>query len=127
MVKQSAREEALGDLTYVIHNSPPDFVLLPEIYTKMGQVQLDLKRDLAARDSFAKARELKPDYWPAYFHWAEYLRRGGQRAKARELVEAGLSYSPGIKPLESLLSDLGGDPTKIKPRTPTPPSANPSN
>jgi hypothetical protein len=81
-VKQGAREEALGDLAYVIQNSPPDFILLPEIFTKMGQIQLDLKRPAAADASFARARTLKRDYWPAYFHWAIYLQHGGQKAKA---------------------------------------------
>jgi tetratricopeptide (TPR) repeat protein len=114
VVKQGTRELALGDLNYVVANSPSDFILLPEIYTKMGQLQLDLKRPLAANKSFAMARSLKPDYWPAYFHWAWYLHTVGQRANAKQLTEEGLSYAPDSKTLRKLLSDLGGDPNSVK-------------
>jgi hypothetical protein len=114
VIKQGTRELALGDLNYVIEHSPPDFILLPEIYTKMGQVQLDLKRPAAADASFAKARSLKLDYWPAYFHWAWYLQNVGQRATAKQVVEEGLSYAPDSKSLRKLLSDLGGDPNTVK-------------
>lgn len=112
--KQGTREAVLGDLLYSIENSPPDFVLLPEIYTKMGQVQLDLKRPAAADASFAKARSLKPDYWPAYVHWAAYLQSTGKKASAKELAEEGLSYAPDSKSLRKLLADLGGDPNSVK-------------
>jgi tetratricopeptide (TPR) repeat protein len=118
MIKQGTREAALGDLGYVIEHSPPDFILLPEIYTKMGQVQLELKRPSAANTSFAKARSLKPDYWPAYFHWAWYLQSVGQKANAKQLVEEGLSYAPDSKSLQKLLTDLGGDPKMVKRKSP---------
>ena len=114
VTKQGTRELAVGDLNYVIEHSPPDFILLPEIYTKMGQVQLDLKQPAAADSSFAKARALKPDYWPAYFHWAWYLQNAGQKATAKQVVEEGLSYAPDSKSLRILLTDLGGDPNAVK-------------
>ncbi len=113
-IKQGTREAVLGDLLYSIENSPPDFVLLPEIYTKRGQVHLDLKRPAAADASFAKARSLKPDYWPAYVHWAAYLQSIGRKASAKELAEEGLAYAPDSKSLRKLLSDLGGDPNSVK-------------
>jgi hypothetical protein len=128
-VKTFEREQALNDLGYVIQNSPGDFILLPEIYTKAGEIQLDLRRPAAANVSFARARTLKPDYWPPYFRWAMYLKSTGQKANARQLVEEGLSYSPESKPLRSLLTELGGDPNKVErksvPATPTP-AAEPS-
>ena len=68
--RQSTREYAIDDMNYVIENTPADFILLPEIYTKIGEVLLSLKRAPEARDAFAKARALKPDYWPPYFQWA---------------------------------------------------------
>jgi len=123
MVKQNAREGALGDLGYVIEHSPSDFVLLPEIFTKMGQLQLELKRPLEAGMSFSRARAQKPDYWPAYFHWAVYLQRAGQKGKARQLVETGLAYSPDSKPLRQLLVELGGDPKTVVPK-PVPTDSN---
>jgi len=126
IVQQGYREQALSDLVYVVKNSQPGFIMLPEIYTKIGEVQLLLKRYSNAAESFQLARSLKPDYWPAYFHWAEYLRQSGQKAKARALVEEGLAYSPDAKPLQSLLVTLGGDPNAVQPRQPPPTASVPN-
>lgn len=115
-IRDSMREYAIEDMKYVLQNTEPDFVLSPEIYTKIGDVELALKRTSAANSSYAKARSLKPDYWPAYLNWAEYLRRAGEKAKAREVVEEGLSYAPNAKTLSRLLVELGGDPSKIRTR-----------
>ncbi len=120
VVQLGVRESALGDLKYVVTNSQHDFVMLPEIFTKIGEVELLLKRYTDAQVSYQRARSIKPDYWPAYFQWAEYLRQRGQKAKARSLVEEGLSYSPDAKPLQSLLVTLGGNPKDVRPRTPEP-------
>jgi len=116
MQRQATREYAISDMQYVIENSTPDFIMLPEIFTKKGEVLLTLKRPLEARDAFAKARELKPDYWPPYFQWGGYLMRAGQKNEAREVVEAGLSFAPQSKALRGLLVELGGNPATIKPR-----------
>ncbi|HTP98418.1 MAG TPA: hypothetical protein VMN56_03770 [Casimicrobiaceae bacterium] len=116
-LRQGTRESAIGDMRYVIENTPPDFVMLPEIYTRIGEQQLALGRVSDARASFDKARSLKPDYWPPYFQWAEYLHRAGKTAEARAVTEEGLAYSPGAKPLQSLLVDLGGNPATVAPKT----------
>ncbi len=113
--RQFTRESAIADMYYIIENTNADFIMLPELYTKIGEVQLMLNHPPEARDAFAKARALKPDYWPPYFHWGEYLRRVGQKAQAREVVEEGLSYSPAAKPLRSLLVTLGGNPDTVTP------------
>jgi tetratricopeptide (TPR) repeat protein len=110
------REAAISDMKYVIDNTTPDFVLLPEIYTKMGEVQLLLNRPSEAYEAFGRARSLKPNYWPPYFQWGEYLRKNGKKNEARAVVEEGLGYAPDAKPLQSLLVTLGGDPTKVPPR-----------
>lgn len=117
VIRQGLREGAIADMMYVIHNTPPDFVLLPEIYTRKGQVELMLKRDADALASFAKARELKPDYWPPYFQWAQHLAAIGHKPEARQVVEEGLAYAPTSKTLRKYLVELGGDPSKVKPRT----------
>jgi tetratricopeptide (TPR) repeat protein len=117
--RQAIRESALGDMHYVIENTDRDFIMLPEIYTKIGEVLLTLNHPTEAGDAFAKARSLKPNYWPPYLQWAEHLRNVGQKAAARGLVEEGLSYSPDAKPLQSLLLALDRDPTTVKPRPPS--------
>jgi hypothetical protein len=101
-------ESARGDYGYVINNSPPDFIMLPEIYTRIGEVELLLKHPDKANDAFAKARKLKPDYWPAYSHWAEFLIQIGRRPDALKIVISGLQHSPGAKVLLEQLRVLGG-------------------
>lgn len=115
-IRQDLREGAVADMVYVINNTPPDFILLPEIYTRKGQVELLLNRVTDARLSFSKARTLKPDYWPPYFQWAQYVAGTGHKAEARKIVEEGLAYAPTSNTLRKYLVELGGDPAKVKPR-----------
>jgi tetratricopeptide (TPR) repeat protein len=113
VIRQGIREAALGDMKYVIDNTPPDFVVLPEIYTKMGEVQLALNREADANASFSKARALKPDYWPPYYQWADHLRRNGRKEQARQVVDEGLKNAPQAKSLLQLKADL--DPPSPRP------------
>lgn len=111
--RQSQRELALGSYQYVIDNSPEDFVLLPEIYTKKGEVELLLKKISKANQSFSHARKLKPDYWPAYSHWAEYLISIGHKNDAFAIVKSGLRFSPRAKVLLEQYRLLGGKTSDI--------------
>jgi hypothetical protein len=118
-------ESARGDFGYVINNSPPNFIMLPEIYTRVGEVELLLAHVNQANEAFARARELKPDYWPAYSHWAEFLMSSGRRPEALKVVTAGLEHSPDAKVLLELYRVLGGKPSDIpkpakKPQTQPP-------
>jgi tetratricopeptide (TPR) repeat protein len=110
-------EGAMSDLQYVIDYAPPDFVLLPEIYTKMGEVELKLNRPREAETHLTKAVALKRDYWPAYVKWGEYLKNTGHKAEAKRVTEEGLAYSPSSKTLQSLYRALGGDPRTVAPKT----------
>jgi tetratricopeptide (TPR) repeat protein len=111
-----------GDYLYVTKHSARDFVLLPEVYTRIGEVELRLALYNEANKSFAQARALKPDYWPAYSHWAEFLIRSGKRAEAKQVVKSGLDYSPGSRVLREQYRLVGGNPSDIMPRVigPTP-------
>ena len=106
--RKALRESARGDYLYVISNSPRDFIMLPEIYTRLGEVELLLGQPNKANEAFARAREQKPDYWPAYSHWAEFLMKNGKRPEALKVVIAGLAYSPESKVLLELFRVLGG-------------------
>lgn len=101
-------ESARGDYKYVIDNSQSGFIMLPEVYTRLGEVELLLGRPQMARVAFDRARQLKPNYWPAYSHWAEFLIKTGQRAEALKVVTAGLEQSPNSKTLLELYAILGG-------------------
>jgi tetratricopeptide (TPR) repeat protein len=103
----------VGDYRYVIGNAKRDFILLPEIYAGIGEVELRLGRPQEASRAFAEARALKPDYSPGYSHWAEYLMRSGQKAEAKQLVRTGLEYNPDAKTLREQYRLLGGNPSEI--------------
>lgn len=105
-----------SDFKYVIRNTSKTFILLPEVYTALGEVELQAARPNDANNSFAQARALKPDYWPAYSYWAEFLIKSGRRGEAKELVKSGLEYSPNSKTLQEQYRLLGGKPSDIIPK-----------
>lgn len=111
--RQAMWESARGDYGYVLKTSTPDFVLLPEIYTRVGEVELLLAHPDKASEAFARARQLKPDYWPAYSHWAEFLISIGRRPEALKVVVSGLAQSPDAKVLLEQFRVLGGKPSDI--------------
>ncbi|MBO3708848.1 MAG: tetratricopeptide repeat protein [Candidatus Accumulibacter sp.] len=106
----------VADYWYVAQRAPRDFVLLPEIYVGMGEIELRRGRPQEANKVFAEARALKPDYWPGYSHWAEFLMRSGQKAEAKQLVRTGLEYNPDARILREQYRLLGGNPSEIVPR-----------
>lgn len=115
----------ISDYEFVIgavQSQGKDFVLLPEIFTRKGEVELLLARFKDANTSFARARALKPDYWPAYSAWAGFLIRSGHTVEAKQLVQSGLEYSPNSRVLREQYRSLGGNPSDIKPnvKLPTP-------
>ncbi|MFT3847208.1 MAG: tetratricopeptide repeat protein [Propionivibrio sp.] len=107
------RGRALGGFQYVVRNAPEDFVLAPEIYTWIGRTEILLDRPKNAFEAFSTARQLKPDYWPPYYHWAEFLQSHGKRAEALEIIRSGLQFSPEAKSLLLLYRQLGGKPSDI--------------
>jgi tetratricopeptide (TPR) repeat protein len=114
----------IADYDYVLEHADPDFVLLPEILTRKGEVELLRSRPADANKSFARARALRPDYWPAYSAWAEFLIYLGKKAEAKAIVKSGLEYSPESRTLRDLYRLLGGNPSdvarKSKPEAPEP-------
>lgn len=116
--RRRLREEALGDFFYVVRNTDDSFVLLPEVMTWVGRTEVLLNKPTNANSAFAKARALKPDYWPAYSHWAEFLLAKGFKKEAMEIVKAGLQHAPGAKVLHELFRTLGGKPGDIPPPIP---------
>ncbi len=109
----------ISDYVYVIRNAErgyKNFVLLPEILTGKGQAELLLSRVQDANKSFAQARTMNPEYWPAYSAWAEFLMYAGKKAEARMLVKSGLEFSPNARTLRELYRLLGGDPSAIVPK-----------
>ncbi len=106
-------ETARADNLYVVDFVSKDFVLLPEILSRTGEIELHLGRYPEANKYFAQARSLRPDYWPAYSHWASFLIGAGRTAEAKQLVKTGLEYSPTSRILKDLYRSVGGNPAEV--------------
>ena len=102
------RHEAIDEYRYVLKNSPPSFVLLPEVYLRIGDAHAALEEYSPAFEAYAKSRAIKPDYWPAYAREARLLETAGLKTKAVKLLEEGLQHVPNSPELQAQLRRLGG-------------------
>jgi tetratricopeptide (TPR) repeat protein len=102
-------QSAIGDFDYVIRLSDPKFVMLPEVFLKMGDTYLLLGDYAMARDSYNGAARAKPDYWPAYVNWAVALEKLGKKPEALAHIGLGLRKSPNEPVLRAQYTRLGGD------------------
>jgi tetratricopeptide (TPR) repeat protein len=124
--RRRALQATMGEFEYILRNSPPDFVLRPEIYTTRGENLLSLGRTAEGLQDFERAAAAKPDYWPPYARASDYYKDAGNNAKAREWLEKGLAAAPDSKPLQrrlDLLKSDGGATAKksaAKPSKPVP-------
>lgn len=113
--------DAVREYDYVIERSPQDFVLLPEILARKGQVLVRLGKGPSAIVAFERAIELKPDYWPPYGYASDYYKELGEIGPARELLERGLAAAPNTSALQRRLSELGSAPVAHKSTKPASP------
>jgi tetratricopeptide (TPR) repeat protein len=124
--KKNLRETAINDIRYVLGHAPEGFIMLPEIYTTMGNTYLLLGNARNAEKAYKAAIKAKPDYWPPYARWAEYLLiRANARDDARSIVREGLTQVPASKTLLSLWKELGGGPLPPPVEKPGAAAANP--
>ena len=108
----------LGDLGYVIKNSTPDFVMLPEIYTTMAEAELIRENPAGAFANIDTATKLKPSYARSYMVWGNYLASVGKTKEGRDFVKVGVQYNPSLVPIRELYKRLGGDLAAIVPTAP---------
>jgi len=113
-VRRSYLQDSINEFDYVLRAAPQNFILLPEILTKKGEVLIKLGQGPKAIEPLQHAAELKPDYWPPYAHLSDYYKETGDLKKARELLETGLSFSPDAKGLQRRLTELDAEVTKRK-------------
>lgn len=99
--------DAISEFDFVIRSATPDFVLLPEIYTKKGENLVRLGKAEGVVE-FQRAIGIKPDYWPPYAALSDHFKQIKDIPKAREWIEKGLSAVPGAKPLQQRLIELRG-------------------
>jgi tetratricopeptide (TPR) repeat protein len=112
--KRAFLTEARDDFLYIVEVATPTFIHLPEAYVWLGRTTLQLGNIEEGIGAYKSAVELKPDYWPAYYHWATFLKGRDARAQALEVARQGLAASSQAKPLELLYRDLGGDPSLVR-------------
>ena len=106
-VRLSYLAASLLEFDYVIQRSSESFVLLPEILTKKGENLIRLGKAPVGILELERAADLKPDYWPPYAQLSDYYKSVGDRQKAKEALDRGLSSSPDAQPLRRRLSELG--------------------
>lgn len=99
-------KRAESQFDYVIRHSRPDFVLLPEVYLKMGVTQQLIGKDAEALKYFIKATKLKKNYVPAYIRIIDYYKGYGDAKNAIRVARLGLKYSPNSSALKKELSQL---------------------
>lgn len=87
-------KSAIEDSHFVLAHSQPGFVMLPEVYTRMGDFSIKRKRLDEAHVFFSNAREAKPDYWPPYVRQAQMLMSLNEWQSARRIIETGLGHMP---------------------------------
>jgi tetratricopeptide (TPR) repeat protein len=103
-------EQALNDYRYTLDNSTDDFVLLPEIMTRVGEAQGMLGRQAEATAAYERAIKIKRDYWPAYERLALTFAEAKLPKRALEAAKRGLIEVPGQTRLMELFLRFGGDP-----------------
>jgi tetratricopeptide (TPR) repeat protein len=97
----------LGDLSYVIDNSPKTLVLLPEIYVKRGDfMRSNKKNEAAAIKDYYQAIQMKPSYAPAYLRLSDVYKKLGNIEEAKKILKQGLVVAPNTKSLQRKLSEL---------------------
>jgi len=113
-------KEAVGEIQFSInrinmHHGSAGHVLLPELLTKQGQALLKLKSLQDAHDRFRAAADRNPRYWPAYLGLAETFMATNDKARARDVLNEGLSHSQDAVSLVRMLAEIEGKkPGEIK-------------
>ena len=105
---------AIKDMQYVIARATPDFVLLPEIFLRMGQAAVGSGDVAVALEYFESSRRAKADYWPAYIEIARTNLSFGRRQAAEAALKAGLAASPDEPNLKQALAQLSARPVGAK-------------
>lgn len=111
---------AISDFYYVVKKAKPDFVLLPELYYRIGDAHILLGEFAQAVAAFDRSKSIKPDYWPPYVGHARVLETLGKREDARLVIANGLRQMPDEPELLEAYRRLGGNPKDLPKSSPPP-------
>lgn len=95
---------ALGDFGYTIGNSRDTCSLLPDIYTKSGELQAAMGHPKEAEALFRKVIGLKPSYAPAYVGLSDLFESQDKSDEAITALQAGIKINPNSSALKKKLA-----------------------
>lgn len=104
---------SIGDLDYVLGNSPPDFIFIPEIHLAKARFYSILKKHGMAIASAHQALQVKPDFAQAYVFISDLHENMGNKASAIKTLEAGYKQVPDSKPILRRMTRLGVKPPQL--------------
>jgi len=99
-------ESAIKSFDYVQTRWPSTFVLQPEVCLKKGEAFMKLNQVGSALGQFTQATKLNPKYTPAYAELSDYYKDQGEKEKAIQILEQGLTHKPNSKMLKRRLEEL---------------------
>jgi tetratricopeptide (TPR) repeat protein len=115
---------AIDDFNFILNISDQRvmraFPLWPEMLIRRGEAAVMLGDWALATQSYDQARQVKPDYWPAYLDWAKVLVGLKLTTQARELIKSGLLIDPSVEPMRQAYAKLGGSLKDIPSEPPKP-------
>lgn len=98
-------KSAISDIYFVFNQSGPDFVLLPELYFRVGEYYTRLDKPVEADSYFERSIASKRDYWPAYIGQAKLQGRLGRPENAVSILRQGLELMPDQPQLMQALAE----------------------
>ena len=96
---------AYNNYTYVIRNTTPSFIFLPEVYVQRANTQIRQNKYQDAFEDLQKAKTLRADYVPIYLALAHLFQESGEKKRARAALEEGLKVMPTSNVLRQALSE----------------------
>ncbi|MCW5661968.1 MAG: tetratricopeptide repeat protein [Burkholderiaceae bacterium] len=102
-VRAALLRRAISDIHYVLRNGESDFVLLPELFYRLGTYHAALGEWPLAVEFLDRSRESKQDYWPPYVELASVNLQLGRRQQAIDILKEGLRVMPNERQLNEAL------------------------
>jgi tetratricopeptide (TPR) repeat protein len=97
---------AVGNLLYVVRNSEPNYVFMPEVYYRLGSAYRRMGRLEEAAKALEMAIEGFPKHTSATIELAQVHQANANPAAAERVLREALSRTPDSIPISSALQGL---------------------